>query len=89
MTKLKTVNIKGKEYVEVHTRLKYFRSKYPQYTIDTDTIEKTEDTVMFKAVIKRNFHYLMCFESSFFTEDLIEYFCSKFLTNLSSPNALF
>ncbi len=52
MTKLKTVNIKGKEYVEVHTRLKYFRSKYPQYTIDTDTIEKTVDTVMFKAVIK-------------------------------------
>lgn len=52
MTKLKTVNIKGKEYVEVHTRLKYFRSKYPQYTLETDTVEKTEDTVMFKAVIK-------------------------------------
>tara|TARA_R100000935_G_scaffold7730_1_gene16335 strand:+ start:848 stop:1384 length:537 start_codon:yes stop_codon:yes gene_type:complete len=51
MTKLKSVNIKGKNYVEVHERLKYFRKAYPQYTIDTQTVEKTEDTVFFKAVI--------------------------------------
>ncbi len=51
MKKLKTVNIKGKDYVEVHERLKFFREVYPEYTLDTQTIEKTEDTVMFKAVI--------------------------------------
>ena len=29
MNKLKTVKIKGKDYVEVHTRLTYFRKHYP------------------------------------------------------------
>ena len=51
MTKLKSVNIKGKNYVEVHERLRYFRSKYPQYTIDSDVVEKTEDTILIKATI--------------------------------------
>ena len=51
MEKLKTVSIKGKAYVEVHERLRYFRKQYPQYTIDTQTVEKTEDTILFKAVI--------------------------------------
>tara|TARA_R110000822_G_scaffold183476_1_gene322867 strand:+ start:415 stop:948 length:534 start_codon:yes stop_codon:yes gene_type:complete len=51
MTKLKSVNIKGKNYVEVHERLRYFRSKYPQYTIDSDVVEKTEDTILVKAII--------------------------------------
>ena len=51
MKKLKTVNIKGKSYVEVHERLRYFRLNYHLYTIDTQTVEKTEDTIFFKAVI--------------------------------------
>ena len=33
MTKLKTINIKGKKYVEVNERLKYFRSNYPNYSL--------------------------------------------------------
>tara|TARA_R110000751_G_scaffold48529_3_gene108015 strand:- start:510 stop:1043 length:534 start_codon:yes stop_codon:yes gene_type:complete len=51
MEKLKTVNIKGKQYVEVHERLRYFREKYPEYTLDSEVIEKTEDTITFKAFI--------------------------------------
>ena len=51
MTKLKTVNIKGKQYVEVNERLKYFRSNYPKYTLDSDVVEKTEDTILIKATI--------------------------------------
>jgi len=51
MTKLKTVNIKGKEYVEVNTRLKFFREVYPEYTLDTEIIEITEDTITMKAII--------------------------------------
>tara|TARA_R100000655_G_scaffold103673_1_gene150267 strand:+ start:1355 stop:1864 length:510 start_codon:yes stop_codon:yes gene_type:complete len=33
MTKLKTINIKGKKYVEVNERLKYFRSNYPNHSL--------------------------------------------------------
>jgi len=51
MKKLKTVNIQGKDYVEVNTRLQYFREVYPQYTLDTEIIEITEDTIIFKAII--------------------------------------
>tara|TARA_R100000951_G_scaffold116314_2_gene127587 strand:- start:6493 stop:7029 length:537 start_codon:yes stop_codon:yes gene_type:complete len=51
MKKLKTVNIKGKEYVEVNTRLQHFREVYPQYTLDTDIVEITEDTITMKAII--------------------------------------
>tara|TARA_R100000541_G_scaffold46905_1_gene53993 strand:+ start:761 stop:1291 length:531 start_codon:yes stop_codon:yes gene_type:complete len=51
MKKLKTVNIKGKEYVEVHTRIQYFRETYPQYTLDSSIVEITEDTITMKAFI--------------------------------------
>ena len=51
MKKLKTVKIQGKDYVEVNTRLQHFREVYPQYTLDTEVIEITEDTITFKAII--------------------------------------
>lgn len=51
MKKLKTVKIQGKDYVEVNTRLQYFREVYPQYTLDTEVIEITEDSITFKAII--------------------------------------
>ena len=35
MTKLKTINIKGKKYVEVNERLKYFRENHPDYSLTT------------------------------------------------------
>lgn len=50
--KLKTVSIKGKEYVEVNTRLKYFRQNFKDWTLETDIVELTDDKVLMKAYIK-------------------------------------
>ena len=36
---LKTTNIKGKEYVEVNERLKYFRSNYPNFSLISEVVE--------------------------------------------------
>tara|TARA_R100000900_G_scaffold45908_3_gene36806 strand:+ start:611 stop:1135 length:525 start_codon:yes stop_codon:yes gene_type:complete len=52
MEKLKTINIKGKDYVEVHTRLKYFREVWSNYTLDSNVLEKTSESIMIKAEIK-------------------------------------
>lgn len=58
---MKTVNIKGKEYVQVSERVKYFRTNYPEYSLETDVLEffrgKTDEGkslshVMIKAIIK-------------------------------------
>ena len=38
MTKLKTINIKGKEYVEVNERLIYFRKNFPNYSLTTEIV---------------------------------------------------
>ena len=43
MTKLKTVNIKGKEYVEVNERLKHFRENYKNWCLTSDVVELTDD----------------------------------------------
>lgn len=49
---MKTVNIKGKEYVEVNERLKYFRANYPQYSLESEIVELSNDVVTIKAIIK-------------------------------------
>ena len=41
--KLPTVSIKGKEYVEVKTRIQYFRETYPNGLITTEVIKINED----------------------------------------------
>ena len=51
MEKLKTVNIKGKEYVEVNERLIYFRKKYPNYSLTSDVLEKTDKSICIIASI--------------------------------------
>ena len=40
-TKLKTTNIRGKEYVEVHTRIQYFRENFKDWALTSD-IERLE-----------------------------------------------
>ena len=50
-TKLKTINIKGKEYVEVNERLRYFRENYPNYSLTSEVIEKTENSILIGATI--------------------------------------
>ena len=52
MSKLKTINIKGKDYVEVHERLKFFRKQYPNYTLESKVLDKTDNTILIKAVIR-------------------------------------
>ncbi len=51
MTKLKSINIKGKEYVEVNERLKYFRNNYPEHSLITEIVQCTEEHCVMKAII--------------------------------------
>ena len=46
-----TVDIKGKSYVTVSERVKYFRLRYPDYTIRTDIKRLTSDEAVVKAEI--------------------------------------
>lgn len=51
--KLKTVNIKGKEYVEVNTRVKEFRSNeiYKGFSLVSEIIDLSNGVVTFKATV--------------------------------------
>lgn len=53
-TQLKTTNIKGKEYVEVNTRVQYFREcpDYKGWSLETEIIELDEKRAVLRAVIK-------------------------------------
>jgi len=51
MAKLKTVNIKGKEYVEVNERIRHFRENYPQGSIVTELVSNNDGVCVFKATI--------------------------------------
>tara|TARA_Y100001937_G_C7122712_1_gene333426 strand:+ start:1942 stop:2478 length:537 start_codon:yes stop_codon:yes gene_type:complete len=51
MAKLKSVNIKGKEYVEVNERLRYFRTTYPSYSLTSEVLEKTDKSILILASI--------------------------------------
>ena len=54
MCKLKTVNIKGKEYVEVNERIKAFRTlpEYKGYSLETEIHSLDNGVVTMKAIIK-------------------------------------
>ena len=52
MTQLKTTNIKGKHYVQVNERLKYFRQNYKNHSLESELVELTDESVIFKAVIR-------------------------------------
>ena len=51
MGKLKTVNIKGKEYVEVNERLIFFRKTYPKFSLTSEVLEKTDKSILILASI--------------------------------------
>tara|TARA_R100001463_G_scaffold34276_1_gene75407 strand:+ start:484 stop:993 length:510 start_codon:yes stop_codon:yes gene_type:complete len=51
MTKLKTINIKGKKYVEVNERLKYFRSNYPNYSLTSKITHIDSEMVVIQSDI--------------------------------------
>tara|TARA_R100000781_G_scaffold70153_2_gene44078 strand:+ start:869 stop:1420 length:552 start_codon:yes stop_codon:yes gene_type:complete len=50
-TKLKSIKIKGKEYVEVNERLKFFRATYPNYSLVSEVIDKTESSILIMASV--------------------------------------
>jgi len=52
--KLKTVNIKGKPYVTVDERVKFFRDNYKDYSSVTEITHISEETIIIKAVIKNS-----------------------------------
>lgn len=54
MKELKSINIKGKQYVEVNERLRYFRENYKDWSLESSVIEKTESSITIKATIKDN-----------------------------------
>jgi|TARA_R110001632_G_scaffold29145_4_gene77542 hypothetical protein len=51
MTQLKSVNIKGKQYVEVNERLIYFRNNYPNFSLTSQVLEKTDKSILILATI--------------------------------------
>lgn len=52
MEKLATINIKGKDYVQVDVRLAEFRRVHPNWSIETDVLYFTENDVTTKTTIK-------------------------------------
>lgn len=50
--KMKTININGKNYVEVHERVKFFRENFKHHSLTTEVIEKTENSIMMQAIVK-------------------------------------
>ena len=51
LQKAPTVNIKGKQYSQVGTRVEIFRRHFPEYAIDTEVLKSDGDLVLVKASI--------------------------------------
>ena len=51
MHQFKTTNIKGKPYVEVAERLKYFRANFAEYALTTEVVQLTPDFCVLNAII--------------------------------------
>ena len=51
MKNLKTIKIKGKDYVEVNERLRYFRENFNGYSLSTDLIHYDDGACVVKATI--------------------------------------
>lgn len=49
--KLKTIKIRGKNYVEVNERIKYFRENYKGWSLTSELIELTENRCVIKASV--------------------------------------
>ena len=52
MDKLKTVNVKGKNYVTVNERLRYFRQNFKGYSLTSEITHLNENGVVIKATIR-------------------------------------
>ena len=50
--KLKTINIHGKEYVQVKDKVQHFRKTYKNWSLTSDFVELTENRCVIKAEVK-------------------------------------
>lgn len=48
---MKTVNIKGKNYVMVNERISYFRENFKNWSLTSELVSLTEDSCVIKAVV--------------------------------------
>jgi hypothetical protein len=46
MTKVKTIKIHGKDYVEVKERLRIFRENFPNYGLVSEVVETTDSAIL-------------------------------------------
>jgi len=49
---MKTINIKGKDYVQVNERIKFFWGKFPEWSINTELVSDESGRVVTKTLIK-------------------------------------
>ncbi|NLF40552.1 hypothetical protein GX586_13995 [bacterium] len=49
---MKTINIRGKEYVEVAERIKAFRQLHPIWSIESTILSNTDGIVLMQAIVK-------------------------------------
>tara|TARA_R100000988_G_scaffold103293_2_gene81720 strand:- start:2473 stop:2994 length:522 start_codon:yes stop_codon:yes gene_type:complete len=49
---MKTIKIRGNDYVEVNTRIKYFREHYKDWSMSTEFVELTDNRCVMKTTIK-------------------------------------
>lgn len=47
-----TVNIKGKEYIMVNERIKEFREKHPDFSLESEIVSLDNDSCVIRAVVK-------------------------------------
>lgn len=48
----KTISIKGKDYVMVNERIKYFREKFPLWSLESEIVALDNEMCVVKAIIK-------------------------------------
>ena len=52
MDKMKTINIHGKQYVQVNERIKYFREHYKGWSLTSEFVELTENRCVIRGVVR-------------------------------------
>lgn len=49
---MKTINIKGKDYVMVNERILEFRKNYPNYSLESEIVAFNDESITIKAIVK-------------------------------------
>jgi hypothetical protein len=51
---MKTISIKGKDYIPVNEKLKYFREHFPNYSLQTKVIKLDDSVVVMQASVEND-----------------------------------